>query len=126
MANRWRDWKKGIEAAERVVRLDVEARGEVSRSVAGRLNGPSIGSVAVDTRGGALIGTVHNYLRGIAYLREPGSSGSVWSCPYSHIDRPTREQVALAQMLDAGVELYQEDGAIKGRNDHADPSAAAG
>ncbi|WP_371517975.1 hypothetical protein [Kitasatospora sp. NBC_01300] len=124
---RWRNWKNGVEAAELAARTDVENSGTVSPAVAGRLTGPSPGSTAVDTQLGTRIGIVHNYTRGVAYLREPGSNQVVWPCPYPYISRPTPEQALRAKLLDAGVALYREDPTSKkGATCGADPPTAAG
>ncbi|RPE33220.1 hypothetical protein [Kitasatospora cineracea] len=71
--------------------------------------GPSVGSVALDTRAGGRHGIVHNVDRGIAYMREPGSAESMWPCPVESIGPPDPDAAALARQLDAGVTLVRED-----------------
>ncbi len=70
-------------------------------------DGPSIGSVALDTRLGGRVGFVHVVTSGVVWLREPGAFERVRGCPVDAVGPPPAKS-AEARSLDAP--LYQEGG----------------
>ncbi|MFE4519820.1 hypothetical protein ACFRMQ_37265 [Kitasatospora sp. NPDC056783] len=103
-----RNSPKGSERTVVVLRREARQRERVPSGVKPQLHGPSIGSIAKDTRAGGRLGFVHRASNLYAYLREPGSVDDVWECPLAEVGPPDAEEAARAEILDLGVIPYRD------------------
>ncbi|MFB7905249.1 hypothetical protein ACFC1T_02305 [Kitasatospora sp. NPDC056076] len=99
---------RGLGRTERTIRMRLAQLGVTAQRFR-RSFGPSVGSVAVDTRAGGRIGIVHHLGHGVAFLREPGTTAHIWDCPVWDVGRPSVADAERAQSLDAKVTLLRKD-----------------